>query len=398
MEDRKSKGDTKQSASAAKEDQSTSQRVVAIDALRGFDMFWITGGQQVVLTFVSMVAAIFKTPEPAWLKHQLEHVKWSGTTVWDSFTAWDLIMPLFLFVVGAAMPFSFARRKELGQSNSQLYFKIIRRTVILFILGMACQGHLLDFDLTTLHVFSNTLQAIAIGYLIAAIVMLNVGVVGQVIFASVMLVGYWLLLRFVPLADHGAGSLEPKANVAYAVEQFVTGRFIDGTNPPYTWVLSGMTFSATVLLGVFAGHVLRSRLPAWGRVGTLMLLGAACLAGGWAWAELLGFPIIKHIWTSSMVLWAGGWSYLLLALFYLVIDVIGFRRWAFPFIVIGLNAIVTYVAWEGFIPFPDIAKHLVGGLARHLGPAGPFAIAFTAFMLGWLVLYDLYRRKIYLRL
>lgn len=398
MEDRKSKNDTKQPAPAIKDDQTVSQRIVAIDALRGFDMFWITGGQQVVLTFVAMIAAIFKTQEPAWLKHQLEHVKWSGTTVWNSFTAWDLIMPLFLFVVGAAMPFSFAKRKEQGQSTRQLYFKIVRRTLILFVLGMACQGHLLDFDLTTLHLFSNTLQAIAIGYLIAAILMLNVGVIAQVIFAAVMLVGYWLLLRFVPLADHGAGSFEPKANVAYAVEQFVTGRFIDGTNPPYTWVLSGMTFSATVLLGVFAGHVLRSRLPAWGRVGVLMLLGAACLAGGWVWAELLGFPIIKHIWTSSMVLWAGGWSYLLLALFYLVIDVIGFRRWAFPFIVIGLNAIVTYVFWEGFVPFPSIAEHLVGGLARHLGPAGPFTVAFTAFMLGWLVLYDLYRRKIYLRL
>jgi predicted acyltransferase len=364
-----------------------SGRIVALDALRGFDMFWIVGGRELLLAF----AAMFKTPLPKWLEYQFEHTEWEG------FTAWDLIMPLFLFVVGAAMPFSFARRLEQGESKRQLYAKIVRRTVILFVLGMAVQGHLLDFKLSTLHLFANTLQAIAVGYLIAGLVMLNVGIVGQIIFAALMLVGYWLLLKFVPLIGHGAGSLEPHANVALAVDKFVIGRFIDGTEPPYTWVLSGMTFSATVLLGVFSGHVLRSRLSPWGRVLALTLMGLACLAGGWAWAEWLHFPIIKHIWTSSMVLWAGGWSFLLLALFYLLIDVAGLLRWAFPFVVIGMNAITIYVAWA-FIPFRTIAKNLVGGLADHLGSAGPFAIAFTTVLLVWLILYHLYRRRIFLRL
>ncbi len=170
-------------------------RIVAIDALRGFDMFWIAGGRELLLAFV----AIFKNPAPHWLNQQLEHVKWEG------FTAWDLIMPLFLFVVGAAMPFSFARRIEEGQSKRQLYAKLFRRTVVLFVLGMAVQGHLLDFKLSTLHVFANTLQAIAVGYLIAGIVMLNVGVVGQIAFTALMLVGFWLALMFVPLGEHGAG-------------------------------------------------------------------------------------------------------------------------------------------------------------------------------------------------
>jgi predicted acyltransferase len=182
-----------------------------------------------------------------------------------------------------------------------------------------------------------------------------------------------------------------------AVDQFVLGRFIDGTDPPYTWVLSGMTFAATVLLGVFSGHVLRSRMPPWVRVLVLTTLGILCLAAGWAWAERLGFPIIKHIWTSSMTLWAGGWSYLLLALFYLLIDVIGFRRWAFPFVVIGANAIAIYVAWH-FIPFREIAEGFVGGLSAHLGSVGAFVIALATVSLWWFVLYDLYRRKIFLRL
>lgn len=361
------------------------ERVVAIDALRGFDMFWIAGGQELFLATVG----IFKSPVPEGLKSQLEHRAWIG------FSAWDLIMPLFLFIVGTAMPFSFSRRLEQGASKSQLYAKIIRRTIILFILGMVVQGNLLDFKLSTLHVYANTLQAIAAGYLIAGIVMLNVGVIGQVVFTAIMLVGFWAILMHFPLVGHGAGMLEPRVNVAMAVDEFVLGRFRDGTD--YTWVLSSMTFAASVLLGVFGGHVLRSRLSPGARVGVLFALGFACLAAGWVWAEWLHFPIIKHIWTSSMTLWAAGWSYLLLAVFYLLIDILGLRRWAFPFVVTGANALTIYVAWH-LLPFEEVAKHLTGGLAAHLGSAGGFVITLTAVLLWWFVLYDLYRRRIFLRI
>jgi predicted acyltransferase len=235
--------------------------------------------------------------------------------------------------------------------------------------------------------------------------MLNFSVFGQVVFTALMLVGYWLLLIYVPLYGQAAGILEPRANVALAVDRYVLGRFVDGTT--YTWVLSGMTFSATVLLGVFSGHILRSSWSDVRKVGALALLGILCLGTGWAWANWLGFPIIKHIWTSSMVLWAGGWSYLLLALFYLLIDIWGLRRWAFPFVVVGMNAITIYVAWK-FIPFPQIAKNLVGvadtdrkdgiGLAGHLGSAGSLVVWFTAVAIWWLALYYMYRRKIFLRI
>jgi predicted acyltransferase len=361
------------------------ERVAAIDALRGFDMFWIIGGQQLALA----VAAFLPEGPRTSFEYQLEHAAWEG------FTAWDLIMPLFLFVVGAAMPFSFSRRIQEGQSKGALYAKIARRVAILFVLGMIVQGNLLEFDLSTLHLFSNTLQAIAVGYLVAGVVMLNMRVWGQVLVTALLLVGYWLLLMYVPLPGQGAGIIKPDANVALAVDEFVLGRFRDGT--AYTWVLSGMTFSATVLLGVLSGHVLRANLhPALKLLG-LTAMGLACLAGGWAWAEWGGFPIIKHIWTSSMALWAAGWSYLLLALFYLVMDIAGWRRWAFPFIVIGMNAITIYVA-VFFIPFRAIAEGFVGGLAGHLGAAGPVAIEFTAVLLAWLVLYHLYRQKIFLRI
>jgi predicted acyltransferase len=362
-----------------------SRRVVALDALRGFDMFWIVGGQQLALA----IAGLFHEPVPAWVGYQLEHAEWIG------FTAWDLIMPLFLFVVGAAMPFAFERRIERGQTKAELYLKIVRRTLILFVLGMIVQGHLLDFNLSTLHLYCNTLQAIAAGYVIAGVLMLNIGIWGQAIFTALMLVGYWLLLVYVPVPGHGVGVLEPGANLALAVDEAILGRFRDGT--PYTWILSSMTFTATVLLGVMAGHVLQSMRSPIFKFIAMATMGLACLAGGWAWANWLGLPIIKHIWTSSMVLWAAGWSYLLLALFYLLIDIVGWRRWAFPFVVIGLNAITIYVA-SFFVPFHGVAEALVGGLARHLGAGGPVLIAFSSVLLMWLVLYHLYRQRIFLRI
>jgi predicted acyltransferase len=273
----------------------------------------------------------------------------------------------------------------------------------LFILGMAVQGHLLDFKLDTLHPFANTLQAIAIGYLFSGLFMLFLPVWAQVVAAIFLMVLYWCLLMFIPVSVEGQeavrGVLQEHANIAYTVEQWVMGRFIDGTNPPYTWVLSGITFTATTLLGVFAGYILRGGSAPWMKFLWLLLLGAACLAGGWAWAEYLHFPIIKHIWTSSMVLWAAGWSYLLLALFYVVIDVIGLRFLAFPLVVIGMNAIVAYVAFHLIIPFDKIAVNLVGGLAKHLNPAvGTFLLALTTIALVWLMLYHLYRHKIFLRI
>src|SRR3954469_22301739 len=154
-------------------------RVLSLDALRGFDMFWIIGGDKLALAILALIPES-RAPCVEQAKSQFSHVRWEG------FHFYDLIMPLFLFVVGAAMPFSFARRAELGHSKSRMLFKLLSRTVTLFILGMAVQGHLLDFDLGTLHPFSNTLQAIAVGYLVAGILMLTIPVWGQIVAAMVL--------------------------------------------------------------------------------------------------------------------------------------------------------------------------------------------------------------------
>lgn len=358
------------------------RRILSIDALRGFDMFWIIGGGALLIGAFQL----FCDPLPEWFSYHTKHAAWEG------FSAWDLIMPLFLFVVGVVMPFSFSRRLEMGQSKTSLQWKIYRRTLILFVLGMIAQGNLLAYDLDKLHIYCNTLQAIACGYLVAGLAVLYLPVVGQVVLAGGLMLGYWALMMFVPVPGHGAGVLEPHANLAIYIDRLVLGRFDDGKT--YTWVLSSMTFAASVLMGVFAGHLLRAKKSDGMKFWWLVVFGLASLGLGWAWSY--EFPIIKHLWTSSMVLWAAGWSYLLMAVFYLVIDVWGFRKCAFPLFVIGANAIAVYMATRLF-DFRKISDIFVGGLVPYLGSFGPGLRAIVAFLVIWLILLFLYRKKTFIR-
>jgi predicted acyltransferase len=361
-----------------------SDRIVSVDALRGFDMFWIMGGGPLVMECLRL----FSNPLPPWLERHFDHVEWEG------FVAWDLIMPLFMFIVGVAMPFSVGKRMARGDSRANIYRKVLWRTLVLFVLGMAAQGNLLAFDLNKLHLYCNTLQAIAAGYLISSIALVELKVRWQAALAGVLLLVYWLLMAFVPVAGHGRPApLTPDGNLAMLIDKAVLGRFQDGTT--YTWILSSLAFGATVLIGVLAGHLLRTRQSGPRKVFLLVVAGIGCLLGGWLWS--FAFPIIKHIYSSSMVLWASGWSLLLLALFYGVIDVLSFRRWAFPFTVVGMNAIVAYLAPD-FIEFSSISKAFLGGLATHLGTYGNFVLAFGAFGSLWVVLYYLYRNRTFFRI
>jgi len=361
-------------------------RLMSVDALRGADMFWIMGGREAVLAFV----ALFVHPFPEWFRYQFSHPEWVGRTFWD------LIMPTFLFIVGTSMPLAFAKRIEEGQSRTRLHLKIVQRTLLLIVLGMIASGNLLAYDLSKIRLGTDTLEAIACGYLVAGIVMLNLPIAGQAITIGVLLVAYWALMVFVPVPGYGPGVIEPNANVALAVDQFIMGKFDDPE--PYTGILSAMGYGATVLIGVMAGHLLRSGVRPLGKIAALFLASIACLFGGWAWAVYLGFPIIKHCWSSSYVLWSAGWSLLALTVFYTIIDVVGWRRWAFPFVVIGMNAITAYLAYKVFHrQLIGIANTLVGGLAQQLGPFGSFLLALTTFLLLWFLLLHLYRHKIFLR-
>lgn len=359
-------------------------RVMSVDALRGFDMFWIMGGGEVVKQFIRL----FSNPMPEGVEYQFEHVEWVG------FAAWDLIMPLFLFIVGVALPLALSRRLEQGESAGRIYRHTFRRVVLLFLLGLIAQGNLLSFDLNRLHLYCNTLQAIAAGYLIATVAMLHLRKAGQVALCAALLIGFWLLMTLVPVPGHGAGVLTPKGNLAMYIDEAILRRFRDGT--PYTWILSSMGFGGTVLLGVFAGYILQSQRMTQGRKAlSLAGLGVALLAGGLIWG--IWFPIIKHIWTSSFVLFAAGLSYLLLAAFYVLIDILQFKKWAFIFAVIGSNALLAYMA-EGFVSARHIAEFLFGKSALGWPPIYTFSFALLVFAFLWTILYALYRKRIFVRL
>lgn len=367
----------------AKQQGKLTGRVMSIDALRGFAMFWIIGGSK---AFASL-HDIFRNHTTAWIKLQLSHAEWQG------FLFMDLIMPLFLFIVGVVMPFSFDKRIKCIDTRTKIYRHVVKRALILFVLGMIVQGNLLDFDLSRLHIYCNALQAIAVGYLISAIIILNVGFAGQLLRVVALLLLFWALMTFAPVPGHGAGVLTPNENLAIYLDKIVLRRFQDGT--ACTWILSSITFACTVLLGVMAGHLLRSEKSSKKKVLWLVAAGAGCLVLGLIWN--FWFPIIKHLWTSSFVLFSAGLCYLLLAFFYLVIDVLGYRKWAFGFVVIGMNSIVVYVAAMLF-DFRQIADIFIGGLAKWTGSWYEFTRAVAGLVIIWLILWWMYRKKSFIKI
>ncbi len=370
-------------------------RIVGIDALRGFDMLLLTGGAG-ILAQVLELACGGETP-PEWAA-QFRHADWGG-----AFTCWDLVMPLFLFIVGASMPFAFARYRERGGELWRLAtaWRVLRRVVLLFVLGMLVQGNLASADLQHMSLFCNTLQAIAAGYLLAAPFLMWGRVRGQLAACLSFMLLYWALLRFMPYGGHEGGRFLPEDNLAIYVDHLLQGRWQDGT--PYSWILTSFSFAALTLMGVLGGQALRL-LAGWRSVLTLTLAAAGCLAA----ALLLeaDTPLIKHIFTSTMVLWSGGWCLLLLAVFHLFFDLIGGRvmaALAFPLQVIGCNAMLAYLLAEG----PGVGGHslwwgiahpLLGGVSAHLFPAhSALAFSLLSYALFWLLLYWLWRNRALLR-
>jgi predicted acyltransferase len=357
-------------------------RLVSVDALRGFDMFWIVGGG----TIAEILAKRFDSPAGVWVQSQLKHAAWEG------FHFEDLIMPLFLFLVGVVMPFSFDKRLAEGSSKLKLYGHIILRVVLLWILGMIKQGNLLEYNPDSLKLYSNTLQAIAAGYLITAVIILHFKVGFQYLMFCGLLLGYWALLMWAPIPGGVTGSLTPEGNFAIYVDKLILGRFQDGT--PYTWILSSMTFAATVLLGVFSGRVLKCDISGSYKAAGLVFAGLVCILVGWVWDGW--FTIIKHLWTSSFVFYSGGMCMVLLGVFYFVIDVWGLRKWAYGFVVIGANAIVAYMA-DCVFDLWGIANRFVGGLDRWTGDWTNLVHAIAAFAVLWVGLWFLYRHRLFVK-
>ncbi|MHB9070819.1 MAG: acyltransferase family protein [Sedimentisphaerales bacterium] len=357
-------------------------RLASVDALRGFTMFWISYGVVIFIEFFS----VFKNPVVDAIRVQLSHVAWEG------FRFYDLIFPMFLFLVGVVLPFSLARRVERGDSRSKLLLHIIRRTVILVFLGLMLNG-LMKFDFAQMR-WPGVLQRIGICYFFASLIVMYTGWRIQGVITVSILVLYWLMLTFVPVPGYGAGVITPEGCLSSFIDQLlIPGKLYYGYGDN-EGLISTLPAVSTVLIGVLAGYWLRSSYSCSRKTVGLALAGIVFLTVGYLWG--FSFPIIKNIWTSTYVLVAGGWSLLMLALFYWVIDVKGYKKWAFFFMVIGMNPIAAYVLVR-IVDFQHTADIFVMGMANQFGEFKPAFLAFSVVMLVWLLLFFLYRKKIFFK-
>lgn len=358
------------------------RRIVSIDALRGLDMVLLSGGAAVLW---QLCRAGWGSGVPAWLAQQFRHAEWGA-----GFTCWDLVMPLFLFITGCSMPIAFKRYREQGRLHT--LWRVLRRVALLFVLGMLVQGNLCSGNPAEMSLFCNTLQAIAAGYLVSSVVLLLWDWKGQLACCVLLMTAYWALLRFVPYAGQPAGLFEPQNNLAYFIDCALQGHWQDGT--PYTWILTILNFGAMTLMGVLGGAAIFYCQG----LRTVVLLAASglCCLGA---ALLLEYdtPLIKHLFTTTMVLWSGGWCLLLLALFHLVFDVCRGTAWlAFPLQVVGCNALLAYLLTNT----PGMGGRSLWGnvvypLFRWCG--NPLLYECLSYGLLWLMLYFLYRHRAFLR-
>ncbi len=360
------------------------ERLLSIDALRGFNMFWIIGAER----FVEALRHINSTGALGFVGYQLEHSPWQG------FRFYDLILPLFIFLMGAAIPFSLGRISAVDGRRAASA-RIFRRAALLYVIGVLYYRGF-DHSLADVRVLG-VLQRIAICYLVASLLYLHLSLRGMIAVCASLLVAYWAFLSFVPAPGMSHVSFAPHENWPNYIDQhFLPGRLWNKTWDP-EGLLSTIPAVSTALLGVFAGILVKSRAVSDRRkVMSLAVAGTVAVVFGFAWG--LQFPVIKNIWTSSFALVAAGYSALLLAAFYWIIDVRKQRAWATPLFWIGSNALAIYVG-VSVLNFQAMLRWLVSGtLANALGVYAGLFVTLAALYVEILVLGVLYRKRIFLRL
>src|SRR6476660_5714859 len=316
-----------------------SERLYSLDALRGFDMFWIMGAEEIF-------HALYKvTGSPFWgtISTELTHPDWNG------FHFYDLIFPLFLFIAGVATPYSVGRDFEKGKTRQQMLWRVVRRGLTLVVLGIIYNNGLELRPLSEVR-FGSVLGRIGLAYMFAYIIYLYSKQLGQIIWLCALLIGYWLLLKFTAAPGFPKGDLTMEGNFASYIDRLVIpGRLYLGIHDP-EGLMSTIPAIGTGLLGILTGSMLKNS-PITPQRKALLLAVAGVMFLGIAQLWNLDFPINKNLWTSSFVLQVGGFSLLLLSLFYYIIDVLGYKNWSFFFRVIGMNSILIYMSgmfidWE----------------------------------------------------
>ena len=324
----------------------------------------------------------------------LQHAQWHG------WTPTDLVFPFFLFIVGVSITLAFARRVEEGSVKRDLYLKVFKRSAIIFGVGLFLNAFPY-FQLSTVRI-PGVLQRIAICYLIASLIFLTTRIRTQLLIAIALLVVYWFLMTRLAAPGFPAGDLSKEGSIASFIDRVILGPHIWRQGRVYDpeGLLSTIPAIATTLFGVLTGHWLRSERSRFEKAVGMFVAGAVCVALGWAWNPF--FPINKPLWTSSYVLFTGGLGLQLLALCYWVIDIKGYRRWAWPFEVFGVNALALFVGSALMVKLmglvqmqPWIFRRLFLSWASPINASLAYAIAF---ILLWLILmWLLYRKEIYIK-
>lgn len=366
------------------------QRLMSLDALRGFDMLFIMGFSGLIANLCKLAPGNI-TDEIAL---QMKHVSWDGLAHHDT------IFPLFLFLAGVSFPFSLAKQRSNGATQWDIHKKILHRMLMLILFGLIYNG-LFQLNFAELRCAS-VLARIGIAWAAAAILFVHFKLRTRIIIATVILVGYGLLSKFVAAPDVPGGdplSMEG-CLVGYIDRLFLPGRLLynQGTFDP-EGLLSALPAVVTAMLGVFTGELIQ--LPdkkISGNRKTVYMLAGGIVLSLLAAIFCDTLPINKKLWSSTFVCAVGGYSLILMALFYYIIDVRGWQKWTFPFRIIGMNSITIYMV-QRIVNFGGISKFFLGGVAGLCSEQWAAVVNSTGFILvGWVFLYFLYRQKIFLKI
>lgn len=353
------------------------------------------------------IAAMILVNNPGSWAHvypPLLHAQWHG------WTPTDLVFPFFLFIVGVSITLAFAPKKASHLPAKKLYSRIIRRTLILFALGLFLAGFPF-VDLASLRI-PGVLQRIAVCYFVATVVFLNSGIKTQAAWAVALMLIYWAVMEWFPVPGVGAGSYEKGANFSAWVDSLVLqGHMWSQTK---TWdpegIFSTLPAIATTLFGVLTGHLLRLGIPATKKVWIMLVCGAIAIVLGTAWQHWL--PLNKNLWTSSYALFMGGMALVFLGISYYLIDIKGWRKGIKPFCVYGMNAITVFVLsgvvgrllylvkWPSGEDIITLQEWLVNTLfLPWLSPVNAsLAYALCFVFLSYLAMYYLYKKRIFIKI
>lgn len=363
-----------------------SNRLLSVDALRGFDMLLISGGG----TFIALMEGKSNWPWVDAIARQLEHPAWFG------FTFYDFIFPLFLFISGVSIAFSLNRDLRNKVAKTVIYRKALWRMIILIVLGILDKNVPFPFFEPSQIRLGSVLGRIGIAGFLATVLYLNFSWKGLLAWIGGILLTYYALLFLVPVPGYGAGNLSFEGNLVGWIDRtFLPGRLLQKTYDELG-LLTQLPALCLAIFGTLAGDVLRSEKNEYEKIRMMSFAGIACIAIALLWS--LHFPIGKRLWSSSFIMLTSGMAFLFMTLFYWIIDVLKYQKWAFFFQVIGLNSLTVYLAYR-FIDFGETSKRLFSGLyAPAPEPWHEVFEALGAFVLVWLFLYFLYRNKIFVKI